>query len=76
MQFSAAIFLAALTAMKWLFGLTTALLMLLTATQWLRGDADARPALTISLAAGFLVLSILSGVSVRKLEKALADGED
>jgi Na+-driven multidrug efflux pump len=76
MQFSAAIFSAALTAMKWLFGLTAILLVMLTATQWLRGDADARPAMTLSLAAGFVVLSILSHFSVRKLEEALRDGED
>ena len=76
MQFSAAIFSAAMTAMKWLFGLTAALLVVLTVTQWLRGDEDARPAFTLSLAAGFVVLAVLSEFAGRKLEKALSEGED
>lgn len=76
MRFSAAILTAAFAAMKWLLGAVAALLIILTTTQWLRGDADARPAMTLSLAAGFGVLSVLSAVTKRKLEAALLDDEE
>lgn len=75
MRFSAAILAASFSVMKWLLGAVAALLVILTVTQWFRGDVDARPGLSLALALGFAVLAVLSAYTGRKLEKALLDGD-
>jgi zinc transporter ZupT len=75
MNISLAIFGAAMDVMKWLFAVTAGLLVILTVTQYFRGDEGARPALTLSLAAGFLVLAIGSRWVALRVGQALRDGE-
>ncbi len=57
MNFSRALMYAALTVLAWLFMLTGVLLVLLTAMQAIRGDADARPMVTILSAVLFVGLA-------------------
>lgn len=75
MNVSLAVFGAAMDVMKWLFAVTAGLLVILTVTQYFRGDEGARPALNLSLAAGFLVLAIGSRWVARRVQKAIAEGE-
>lgn len=75
MNISLAIFGAAMDVMKWLFAVTAGLLVILTVTQYFRGDEGARPALILSLAAGFLVLAIGSRWVALRVGQALRDGE-
>jgi hypothetical protein len=47
MIFSRALMMAGLTVIGWLFVFTGALMLLVTAVQFVRGDVDARPLVTL-----------------------------
>jgi hypothetical protein len=57
---------AGLTVLAWLFMATGALLALLTAVQALRGDADARPMVTILSALLFIGLALAARWGARR----------
>lgn len=66
MIFARSITIACLTVMKALCWLTAALLMLLTVVQFARGDADARPVMTLATGATFLALGFASAWGARR----------
>lgn len=68
MAFARAMAIACLTVMKGLCWFTGGLLLLLTAVQFVRGDIDARPVLTIVTGAVFVGIGFGSGWLSRKLE--------
>lgn len=66
MNFSRALMYAGLTVLTWLFLFTGALLLLLTVVQALRGDADARPLVTILSGLVFVALAIATRWGARR----------
>ncbi len=70
MIFSRAMMYAGLTVMKWLFGFTGALLALLTVVQFLRGDADARPLVTIATGFGFLAVGVVCHAAAARVMRS------
>ncbi|QLP98224.1 MAG: hypothetical protein HZY79_13800 [Rhodoblastus sp.] len=67
--FSTVVLIAAFDGLKWLFAVTAGLLALLTAVQAWRGDADAKPATTLTLMILFAVGALLCRWLGRWLER-------
>lgn len=68
--FAAAILVASLEGLKWLFAATAALLVVLTVTQFVRGDAEARPLVNLALGLGFAALAGLARIAALRVEAA------
>jgi hypothetical protein len=69
MLFARAMAVACLTVMRALCWFTATLLLLLTLIQFVRGDVDARPTVTILTALAFAGIGFASGWGARHFER-------
>ncbi len=70
MIFARAMAIACLTVMKVMCWFVGALLVVLTLTQFVRGEVDAKPVVTVVSAAVFVVLGFVAGWGSRRFAGA------
>jgi hypothetical protein len=68
--FARAMAIACLTVMKALLWFIGGLLLVLTVVQYVRGDVDARPLVTILTGAGFVAAGFLAGFAASWFQRA------
>ncbi len=68
MQFARAMAIACISVLKWMFWFVSALLLVLTVVQSLRGDADRDPARTLALGALFAVMGLACRHAAKRFE--------
>jgi hypothetical protein len=71
MQFARAMAIACISALKWMCWFVSALLLVLTVVQALRGDADRNPSTTMALGGAFAAAALICRYAVKRFETAV-----